>query len=203
VTKYYIIVGCCNCKRSQDDYICNTYNRHNRQGVFKKRPNFLNSAPTSAESALRLLRAPSVRFWLQTAICPVSTWALVVELNPLNWARAQAVCRISDKVTMKELEEQRARACVCVGASVWNFAANSVKILETFQLLNQADVEDCMSRTQCYEWFKRFKGGRTSVGEDRRPGRPSTSTNDGYVERVRVVIRGNRRLLTDDQKDIR
>jgi hypothetical protein len=30
--------------------------------LFKKRPNFLNSAPTSTDSAMRLLRAPSVRF---------------------------------------------------------------------------------------------------------------------------------------------
>ena len=52
-----------------------------------------------------------------------------------------------------------------------------------------------MSRTQCYEWFKRFKEGRMSVGEDPRPGQPSTSTNDDHVETVRVVIRGNR-LLT-------
>jgi len=32
------------------------------RGVFKKRAYFLNSAPTSTESALRLLSAPSVRF---------------------------------------------------------------------------------------------------------------------------------------------
>ena len=51
-----------------------------------------------------------------------------------------------------------------------------------------------MSRTQCYEWFKRFEKGRMSVGEDPRPGRPSTSTDDDHVERVRAVIRGNRRL---------
>jgi hypothetical protein len=44
--------------------------KHGIRGVFKKRPNFfLNSAPTSTESALRLLSAPSVRFWQQTAIC--------------------------------------------------------------------------------------------------------------------------------------
>jgi hypothetical protein len=30
--------------------------------VFKKRPNFLNSTPTSTEGALRLLRSPSDRF---------------------------------------------------------------------------------------------------------------------------------------------
>jgi len=52
-----------------------------------------------------------------------------------------------------------------------------------------------MSRKQCYEWFKRFKEGRMSVGEDPRPGRPSTSTNGDHVERVRAVNRVNR-LLT-------
>ena len=74
------------------------------RGVFIKRPNFLNGAPTNTENA------PNVRFRQETAICPVSLWALVVERHELNWARAQAVRRMSDKVTMKELEEQR----VCV-----------------------------------------------------------------------------------------
>jgi hypothetical protein len=59
--------------------------------VLKKRQNFLNSAPNSTERALRLLSAPSGRIWKRTAICPVSLWALVVALHPLNWARAQAV----------------------------------------------------------------------------------------------------------------
>jgi len=58
-----------------------------------------------------------------------------------------------------------------------------------------------MSRTQCYEWFKHFKEGRVSVGEDRRPGRPSTSINDDHVERVRAVIRGNRRLTVREVAD--
>jgi len=100
-------------------------------GLFKKRPNFVISTPTNTESALRLQSAPSVRVWLQTAICPVSLCAFVLELHPLNWARAQAVCRISNKVTMKELEEQR----VCV-----KFCCKLDKnITETFQLLNQAE----------------------------------------------------------------
>ena len=62
--------------------------------VFKKRPNFLNISPTSIEGALRLQSAPSGRFWQQTGICPLSLWGLVVELHPLNWARAQALRRI-------------------------------------------------------------------------------------------------------------
>jgi len=54
--------------------LCLFYGNHIKHigGVFKKRKNFSNSAPTSTESVLRLLRAPSVRFWQQTAICPVS-----------------------------------------------------------------------------------------------------------------------------------
>ena len=163
------------------------------QGVFKKRPNFLKSAVTSTEGALWLLSAPSGRFWQQTAICPVSLWALVVELHSLNWACAQAVRWISDKMTMKELEERRVCVKVCCKLGK-NFT-------ETFKLLNQAYGEDCMSRTQCYEWFKRFKEGTMSVGEYSRPGRPSTSTNDGHVERLRAVIRGNRRLTVREVAD--
>jgi hypothetical protein len=72
------------------------------RGVQKETELFKQRAPTNTESALRLLNAPSVRFWKQTAICPVSVWALVVELHLLNWARAQAVRRISDKEEFQE-----------------------------------------------------------------------------------------------------
>jgi len=40
-----------------------------------------------------------------------------------------------------------------------------------------------------------------SVGEDPRPGRPSTSTNDDHVERVRAVISGDRRLTVREVAD--
>ena len=59
------------------------------------------------------------------------------------------------------------------------------------ELLKQAYGEERMSRTQCYEWFKRFKEGRTLVSEDSRPGRRSTSTEDCHVKRVHEVIFGN------------
>ena len=34
---------------------------------------------------------------------------------------------------------------------------------ETFQMFQQAYGEDCLSRTQCHEWYQRFKSGRTSI----------------------------------------
>ena len=40
-----------------------------------------------------------------------------------------------------------------------------------------------------------------SVGEDPRPRRPSTSTNDDHVERVRTMIRENHRLTVREVTD--
>jgi len=61
-------------------------------------------------------------------------------------------------------------------------------------MLQQAYGEDCLSRTQCYEWYQRFKSGRTSIEDDPKSGRPSSSTGDDHIEKVRSVIRKNRHL---------
>jgi hypothetical protein len=46
-----------------------------------------------------------------------------------------------------------------------------------------------------------FKEWRMSVGEDPRPGRLSTLTNDDHVGKVRAVIRGNHRLTVREVAD--
>jgi hypothetical protein len=61
-------------------------------------------------------------------------------------------------------------------------------------MLKQAYGEDCLSRTQCYEWYQRFKSGKTSIEDDPKTGQPATSTDSDHVEKVRAVIRENRRL---------
>jgi transposase len=86
---------------------------------------------------------------------------------------------------MKDLEEQR----VCE-----KYFKLGKTFTETFQMLQQAYGEDCLSRTQCYEWYQRFKSGRTSIEDDPKSGRPSSSTGDYHIEKVRSVIRENRRL---------
>ena len=43
-------------------------------------------------------------------------------------------------------------------------------------------------------WYKAFKEGRRSVQDDRRSGRPISSTNDQNVEMVGVVIAKDRRM---------
>ncbi|KAL6417959.1 hypothetical protein ACFW04_012427 [Cataglyphis niger] len=86
---------------------------------------------------------------------------------------------------MKVLEEQR--ECV-------KFCFKLEKTFtEIFKML-QGYGKNCMSRTQCYEWFNRFKLGRTVIKDNEKSGRPSTSTNDVHVEKMRAVIRENSRL---------
>jgi len=68
-------------------------------------------------------------------------------------------------------------------------------VTETFEMLKVAFREGAMGRTQMLEWWKRFKEGQTSVDDDPRSGRPSTSKTDDNVANVREVIRSNR-LLT-------
>ena len=88
---------------------------------------------------------------------------------------------------MKDLEEQR----ICIA---FRFKQGKTST-ETFQILQQAYGEDCLSRTQCHEWYQRFKSGRTSIEDDPKSGQPSTSMDDDHVEKVLAVIRQNR-LLT-------
>jgi len=89
-----------------------------------------------------------------------------------------------------QVEELRILKSVCV-----KFCFKLGKTFtETFQMLQQGYGEDCLSRTQCYEWYQRFKSGRTSIEDDPKSGRPSSSTGDDHIEKVRSVIRENHRL---------
>jgi len=87
---------------------------------------------------------------------------------------------------MKDLEEQH----VCV-----KFCFKLGKTAtETWKMLQQAFGDECMSRTQCFEWYSNFKTGRTLIDEDPRSGRPSMSTDDVHIDAVRHLILQNCRL---------
>jgi hypothetical protein len=65
---------------------------------------------------------------------------------------------------------------------------------ETYDMPKNFYGDECLSRTQVFEWFKRFKKGREEIGDDQRPGRPSTSKTDANIEKVGEIVRQNRRL---------
>ncbi|KAE9541769.1 hypothetical protein AGLY_003760 [Aphis glycines] len=60
---------------------------------------------------------------------------------------------------------------------------------ETYQMLMLAYGVETMSRARVFEWFKRFKKGRTTVESDEREGRPSTSRNEEMIQKIRTAIR--------------
>jgi len=72
---------------------------------------------------------------------------------------------------------------------------------ETYQLLQQAYGEDAIGRTQVFDWFRRFKEGRTSVESDPRSGRQSTSRNEEIIAKVRTIFRNNRRVTVRETAD--
>ena len=59
---------------------------------------------------------------------------------------------------------------------------------ETLELMRQVYGDDCLSRTQVFMWYGRFKDGRENINDDPKSGRPKTATTDELVEKVREII---------------
>ena len=66
--------------------------------------------------------------------------------------------------------------------------------IETFNKLKQAYGEHVLSRSQVFKWCKAFSEGRESIKDEPRSGRPSNSKADNNVEKVRALVRSDRRL---------
>ena len=64
----------------------------------------------------------------------------------------------------------------------------------TYDLLKKVYDDECLSRTQVFEWFERFKEGREEIGDNQRPGHPSTSKTDTNIENVSEIVQQNRHL---------
>jgi len=65
---------------------------------------------------------------------------------------------------------------------------------ETYEMLQAAFGESCLSRSKTFEWYSHFKSGCQSFEDDPRPGRPSTSHTEETMGRVREIIHADRRL---------
>jgi hypothetical protein len=65
---------------------------------------------------------------------------------------------------------------------------------KTHEIMKNVYGNQCMSRTCCYECFKRFKDSLHSTRDEPRLGRLSTSCDDDHVAQVREIVRSDRRL---------
>ena len=64
----------------------------------------------------------------------------------------------------------------------------------TYEKLQRVYGEHSLSRAQVFRWHKSFLEGREHVEDKPHAGRPSTSKTDDNVERVRSLVRSDRRL---------
>jgi len=55
-------------------------------------------------------------------------------------------------------------------------------------LLTEVYGDQCLSRTQVFEWFKKFKEGREYVGDDPKSDRPSIAKTQDNVEKVARIF---------------
>ena len=59
---------------------------------------------------------------------------------------------------------------------------------ETVTMLQEAFKEEAMSQARVYEWFSPFKCGDMSLEDQPQSGRPSTSSNDENIQKIRDAI---------------
>ena len=65
---------------------------------------------------------------------------------------------------------------------------------ECFKLLKEIYGEDMLSKTQIFEWDKRFEKGCKEVEDDPKMGQPSTTRTDENITRVKQLEQSDHRL---------
>jgi hypothetical protein len=80
--------------------------------------------------------------------------------------------------------EQQIKFCVKIGKST----------SETLALLTVAYSEYAMKKSSVFEWQRWYKEGRKDVQDDPRRGQPKTQRSDAIVDRIRTLVRSDRRL---------
>ena len=69
---------------------------------------------------------------------------------------------------------------------------------EIHQRLSAQYGDSALPRRSVYEWIEKFQHGRTSMMDEERAGRPSTSITDSNVDDARAMILENRRVTIDE-----
>ena len=88
---------------------------------------------------------------------------------------------LSAIIKMADFREQRAciKFCFRLGKTATG----------CYEMLKTAFGEQATGHSQTFQWFSRFKAGRTSTDDDERSGRPVSSSTPEMIERVRRIIR--------------
>lgn len=85
---------------------------------------------------------------------------------------------------MNEKIEQRICLKFCI--------ANRISCAESLKMLQKAYGESTLSKTRAYEWYSALKSGRDVVKDLPRSGRPSTSSTEVNIDKVKEMVIENR-----------
>lgn len=92
---------------------------------------------------------------------------------------------VGGKMSEKNLEQRiNIKFCVKIGKSA----------SETLALLTVAYGEYVMKKPSVFEWHRQLKEGQEDVQYEPRSGKPKTQRTDANVDRVRTLVRSDRRL---------
>ncbi|PNF33206.1 hypothetical protein B7P43_G11690, partial [Cryptotermes secundus] len=69
---------------------------------------------------------------------------------------------------------------------------------ETLEMLKTAYKDDAMGKTPVFEWFSLLKNGEMSIDDKPRSGRPSTGRRHENVEKIREIIKEDRRRTIEE-----
>ena len=94
---------------------------------------------------------------------------------------------------MSEFVEQRSAIKFCL--------RNEISVAEPFRMLQKAFGNFTMSQKNICKWYKDFKEGRERVDDLERPERPSTSTDEQHVNKIKELVHKNHRLTIRDLAD--
>ena len=72
--------------------------------------------------------------------------------------------------------------------------ANGISCAESLTMLHKACGELTLSKTRAYEWYSAFNSGRDVVEDLPRSGRPSTSSTEVNIAKVKEMVIQNRHL---------
>jgi hypothetical protein len=70
--------------------------------------------------------------------------------------------------------------------------AEDFKPVEIIRGMQAQYVDSCLLRSEIYEWIDHLKKGRTSVCDEERSGRPSTSRTENNIQTIERMVQENR-----------
>jgi hypothetical protein len=65
---------------------------------------------------------------------------------------------------------------------------------EAYESLKKVYGDECLSHTQVFKWFRRFKEVMEEIRDDQHPSCPSTSKTDTDIKKVCEIVRQNHHL---------